>query len=140
MRSLFDMEGIDMKRCDSRFLSFFPVFGLLVVSAAGAEGLDALPPTEPPLMANVATPHSSRATLDAPRWKETRQKTKAKIVGLKADVVRDVRGTSAFVKDQANLSGAPSRWLVGLAACGLVVIQLRRKHKSLPQRRIVPYC
>lgn len=59
--------------------------------------------------------------------------------GLPADVVRDVRATSAFVRDQARAAVPPSRWLVALAACGLITMQLRRKHKSLPQRRIAPY-
>jgi hypothetical protein len=29
--------------------------------------------------------------------------------------------------------------LIALAALGLIVLQLRHKHKSLPQRRITPY-
>src|SRR5277367_5244619 len=128
-----------MKRRDSRFVSFFPMFGLLMIFGAGAESLDSQPPANLPRVASIATAPSSQTTPDASRWKASRQKAKAKIAGLKADVVRDVRGTSAFVQDQANLAGTPSRWLLGLAACGLVVIQLRRKHKSLPQRRIAPY-
>jgi len=45
------------------------------------------------------------------------------------DMIRDIRATSA---------GTPNGWLIALAAFGLVVLQLRRKHKSLPQRRIFP--
>ena len=111
---------------------------LLMVSGVRADSLDSRPPANAPLAANVTTTQSSQARLDA-HWKADRATTKAKLAVLKADVVKDVRDTSAFVQDQANVAGTPSRWLIGLAACGLVVVQLRRKHKSLPQRRIAPY-
>ena len=55
------------------------------------------------------------------------------------DVIRDVRATSAFVRKQAAKARAHDRRLIALAAIGLVVLQLRRKHKSLPQRRIAAY-
>ncbi len=55
------------------------------------------------------------------------------------DVLKDIRATTVFVQEQAIKAAAPNRWLIALAACGLIVLQLRRKHKSLPQRRIVPY-
>jgi hypothetical protein len=87
-----------------------------------------------PLAANVAATQSSQPGADT-HWKRNRQATKAKLANLKADVVKDMRDTSAFVQEQAT----PSRWLIVLAGFGLVVIQLRRKHKSLPQRRIVSY-
>jgi hypothetical protein len=58
---------------------------------------------------------------------------------LKDDVAQEVRDTTAFVKQQANTPRNRSRWLTALAGCGLVLLQLRRKHKSLPQRRIAPY-
>jgi len=55
------------------------------------------------------------------------------------DVIRDVRATSAFVRKTAAKARAHDRRLIALAAIGLVVLQLRRKHKSLPQRRIAAY-
>jgi hypothetical protein len=128
--------GHDMNRCNS---GIFALFGLLMLSAAGAESLDTLPPPNLPLASNVAAAPSPHATMETSRWKGTRQATKSKLAGLKAGVAKEVRETSAFVHDQTNIAGTPSRWLIGLAACGLIVFQLRRKHKSLPQRRIVTY-
>ncbi len=65
--------------------------------------------------------------------------TQANLADFSGDVVDDVRATSAFVQKQAAKAGSPDGWLIALAALGLVVLQLRRKHKSLPQRRIAPY-
>lgn len=124
-----------MNRCNS---GIFAVLGLLMISSAGAENLDAVPQS-PPLASNIAVAPSTHSTIDASRWKAGRQTAKAKLAGLKAGVAKEVRDTSKFVNEQTNIAGAPSRWLIGLAACGLVVFQLRRKHKSLPQRRIVTY-
>jgi len=57
-----------------------------------------------------------------------------------------VRATSAFFHSEVtNASGYPKAsanydgWLMALAGAGLVVLQLRRKHKSLPQRPIIGY-
>ncbi len=65
--------------------------------------------------------------------------TQANLADFGGDVVDDIRATSAFVQVQAAKAGTPDGWLIALAAFGLVVLQLRRKHKSLPQRRIGPY-
>jgi hypothetical protein len=59
---------------------------------------------------------------------------------IKRGVVKQMRATSAFVREEAAEPGALDDWLMVLAAIGLIVLQLRRKHKSLPQRRIMPYC
>jgi hypothetical protein len=50
-----------------------------------------------------------------------------------------MRETSTFVQQQAAKPGALDDCLIVLAALGLIVLQLRRKHNSLPQRRIAPY-
>jgi hypothetical protein len=47
--------------------------------------------------------------------------------------------TAAMAEQQAQKKGALDNWLIALAALGLIVLQLRHKHKSLPQRRITPY-
>jgi hypothetical protein len=65
--------------------------------------------------------------------------TQANLADFRGNVVDDMRATSAFVQEQAAKAGTPDGWLIALAAFGLVVLQLRRKHKSLPQRRIAPY-
>jgi hypothetical protein len=73
------------------------------------------------------------------RWQRDRQAAGGRLAHLKDDMVREVRATTTFVQEQANNAGNRSRWLTALAGCGLVMLQLRRKHKSLPQRRIAPY-
>jgi|SRR5882672_1605331 len=55
------------------------------------------------------------------------------------DVVKKIRATSTFVQKQAAEAEDFDGWLIALAALGLIVLQLRRKHMSLPQRRIAPY-
>lgn len=110
-----------MKRCHTLLMC------LLVMTGARADNLHPRPPANAPLAANAAAAQLSQSGLDT-RWKRSRQAAKAKLADLKADVVKDVRDTRT-----------PSRWLSLLAALGLVIVQLRRKHKSLPQRRIAPY-
>lgn len=56
---------------------------------------------------------------------------------LSGDVLRNVEATSAFV--QAAKARVHDRRLIILAAIGMVFLQLRRKHNSLPQRRIAAY-
>ena len=63
---------------------------------------------------------------------------RANFSDFSGDVIRDVRATSAFVRKQTWQARHDGR-LITLAAIGLVVLQLRRKHKSLPQRRIAAY-
>ena len=58
---------------------------------------------------------------------------------IKGGVVKEMRATSAFMQQQAAKTETVDAWLMVLAALGLVVLQLRRKHKSLPSRRIAPY-
>ena len=58
---------------------------------------------------------------------------------IKRGVVKEMRATSAFVQQEAAKTGTLDDWLIVLAAFGLIVLQLRHKHKSLPQRRITPY-
>jgi hypothetical protein len=113
------------------------LLAILVVSGVSAQNLDTVP-------ANRAHQINTLANTQAPvkpskHWPTDRQATKTKLAGLKADVVNDMRTTSVFVEQRAGDPAAPSRWLIGLAAVGLVMIQLRRKHRSLPLQRITPY-
>lgn len=57
----------------------------------------------------------------------------------KDGMVKEMRATSTFVQQEAAKRGALDDWLMALAAFGLIVLQLRHKHKSLPQRRITPH-
>jgi ABC-type taurine transport system substrate-binding protein len=63
----------------------------------------------------------------------------ANIADLGGGVVKEIRATSVFVQERAAKAGSADSWLIALSGFGLVILQLRRKHKSLPQRRIVPY-
>jgi hypothetical protein len=123
-----------MKRGESLLI------GLLAVSGASADSLDLRPPPHAPQSASIATRsvQSSSAGLGA-RWQRDRQATRARLAHLKDDVVQEVRATTTFMREQANNASNRSRWLTALAGCGLIMLQLRRKHKSLPQRRIAPY-
>jgi hypothetical protein len=68
-----------------------------------------------------------------------KQVEQASLSDFRSGVVQEMRATSEFVEERAATAGTGDSWLVMLAALGLVVLQLRRKHKSLPQRRIAPY-
>ena len=63
----------------------------------------------------------------------------ANLADIGGGVVKEMRATSNFVQEHAGKAGTADSWLIALSGFGLVVIQLRRKHKSLPQRRIAPY-
>ncbi len=123
-----------MKRGESLLI------GLLAIFGASADSLDLRPPPHAPQGASISDRpvQISSAGLGA-RWQRDRQATGGRLAHLKDDMVREVRATTTFVQEQANNAGSRSRWLTALAGCGLVMLQLRRKHKSLPQRRIAPY-
>jgi hypothetical protein len=59
--------------------------------------------------------------------------------GIKGSVVKEVRATKAFVKENVVKEESADGKLMLLVAIGMIVLQLRRKHKSLPQRQIAPY-
>jgi hypothetical protein len=62
----------------------------------------------------------------------------ASFPNAKADVVDDMRATSTIVQQEAANAATPDQRLMALAALGLIALQLRRKHRSLLQRRISP--
>ena len=59
--------------------------------------------------------------------------------GFRGTVVKEMRATKAFVKENVAKEESADRGLMLLAAIGMIILQLRRKHKSLPQRQISPY-
>ncbi|HEY2781528.1 MAG TPA: hypothetical protein VGI90_12165 [Steroidobacteraceae bacterium] len=75
------------------------------------------------------------------RSKQAALRAQGKLDGLRGTVVSEMRATKAFVKENVNVvkQGSADRKLMLLAAIGMIVLQLRRKHKSLPQRQIAPY-
>jgi hypothetical protein len=132
---LFTKEDFVMKRCQSLL-----IFALIIFSASANSTDSGLFP--PSLAANSSTVSafdiSAEAALTAGRLRGATQ-AQGNFSDFGGDVLKDIRATSVFVEEQAINAGTPNGWLIALAACGLVVLQLRRKHKSLPQRRIVPY-
>jgi hypothetical protein len=63
---------------------------------------------------------------------------RANFPDAKADVVDNMGATSTFAETEATNTPTPDQRLIVLAALGLIVLQLQRKHKSLLQRRITP--
>jgi hypothetical protein len=128
----FSHGEFDMKRCQSLLICALAMFG------AGAHGSDtrSLPPHVPFVVnsASASADFSAQTALNAGRP----QGPSAAQASF-GDMVKNLRATSYFVGKQAAKAATPNRWLITLAALGLIVLQLRRKHKSLPQRRIAPY-
>src|SRR5579864_4902672 len=86
----------------------------------------------------------SRVAFDIPapaaqhaHGKQTARRAPDNLNGFRSGVVREMRATNAFVNE--NKEESADRGLMLLAAIGMIVLQLRRKHKSLPQRQIFPY-
>jgi hypothetical protein len=77
------------------------------------------------LLLVVSGAHARNTTANTARGQERAAHTFTKPSGGMTSEVHEMRATSA-----------PDAKLMGLTALGLVILQLRRKHKSLPQRRI----
>jgi hypothetical protein len=123
---------------------------MLVMFSASADSSGSRPmPSSASSAVNSATSAVSSATATAADFSAISVLSAGRLRGpwaaqanfaeFSGDVVKDMKATSAFVQEQAAKAGAPNGWLIVLAAFGMVVLQLRRKHRSLPQRRIAPY-
>jgi hypothetical protein len=88
---------------------------------------------------SVPAVNSPAPTLPKPNKHARNPLLRSSLSNIKGGVVNQMRETSAFVQQQAAKPGVLDDCLIVLAAIGLIVLQLRRKHKSLPQRRITPY-
>lgn len=77
-----------------------------------------------------------------PKPNKTRREPmlRANFSSAKAGVIDDVgaTSTSTFAHPEAANTATPDQRLIVLAALGLIVLQLQRKHKSLLRRRITP--
>lgn len=96
----------------------------------------------------VATPADkvSKVALELPapaaqhaHGKQSAPRAQGNLGGFRRTVVNEMRATKAFVKENVVKEEDADRGLMLLAAIGMIVLQLRRKHKSLPQRQIFPY-
>ena len=61
------------------------------------------------------------------------------VAGFRNDIVRDARATRAFIRRGAGKFYKYDVWLLLLTAVGLIVVQLRRTQRLLPQRSIIAY-
>jgi hypothetical protein len=117
--------------------------GAFAAAQANAANADQhLQPVRASLTGSTASLHATGlATQSAAKSGKLRHKPieQANLASFGGGVVQEMRATSALVEETAAKAGTSDSWLIMLAALGLVVLQLRRKHKSLPQRRIAPY-
>ena len=99
-----------------------------LVAAANANASDARLPKA------VASPRIQPAVFVAPAT----GRPSASLADIGGGVV-EMGAASSLMAEHATTSQTNDTWLTALAAFGLIALQLRRKHKSLPQRRIAPY-
>jgi hypothetical protein len=99
-----------------------------------------------PTIAPTADNSVSGLALDGPapsaqrvHAKQTALRAQGNLDGFRGTVVKEMRATKRFVKENVVKEESVDRKLMLLAAIGMIVLQLRRKHKSLPQRQIAPY-
>jgi hypothetical protein len=88
---------------------------------------------------SASTVNSPAQTLPKPNKHGRNPTLRSSLANIKGGVVKEMRETSTFVQQEAAKPGTLDDWLIVLTAFGLIALQLRRKHKSLPQRRITPY-
>jgi hypothetical protein len=116
---------------------------LLAATQASAGNSDGrAQPVAVSLPGNSGSAHTTAFTAQSPAKPNKlrrRPVEKANFADIGGGVVKEMRATSDFVQEHAGKAGTADSWLIALSGFGLVVIQLRRKHKSLPQRRIAPY-
>ena len=121
-------------------------FLILVVATFGANA-DSLNSQLNITYPNVAVPLSGEFTL---KWPATSAlstpndlygpaMTPGLVAGFRHDMAYDVKATRAFIHKGAAKASKYDALLLLLAAIGVVVLQLRRTHKSLPQRTIIAY-
>ena len=120
-----------------------PLICLLAAAQASASNSDGRPPqpVAVSLPGNSGSAHTAFTAQPLSKSNKLRHKPvqQANLADIGGGVVKEMRATSDFVQEHAGKAGTADSWLIALSGFGLVVIQLRRKHKSLPQRRIAPY-
>jgi hypothetical protein len=109
-----------MKRCQTLLICGLATF------SASADSSDARPL---PPYTSFAVNSAAATAVDFSA--QTALSAGANVVDLGSDVVKDMKATSVFVQKQAAKAGTSDCWLIALAALGLVVLQLRRKHRPL---------
>jgi hypothetical protein len=105
-----------------------------------AIGHPSIGPTADNAVTGPALDGSAPAAQHVVHGKQTALRAQGNLDGFRGTVVKEMRATKAFVKENVvKEEESVDRKLMLLAAIGMIVLQLRRKHKSLPQRQIAPY-
>jgi hypothetical protein len=107
--------------------------------STAAIGHPSIGPTADNAVAGAALDGSAPAAQRVVHGKQTALRAQSNLDGFRGTVVKEMRATKAFVKENVVKEESVDRKLMLLAAIGMIVLQLRRKHKSLPQRQIAPY-
>jgi hypothetical protein len=109
-----------------------------ISSGTAAIGHPSYDPTAGNSVSGVAL-DSHKTAAQRARSKQTALRTQGHLDGFRGTVVKEMRATEAFVKANVVKEQSADRRLMLLAAIGMIALQLRHKHKSLPQRQIAPY-
>ncbi len=88
---------------------------------------------------SLSSLYSSPALMPKPIRHSRNQVLRGSFPSINDGMVNEIGVTTGMVQQEAHKPGALDTWLSVLAAFGLIVLQLRHKHKSLPQRRITPF-
>jgi hypothetical protein len=107
--------------------------------STAAIGYPSIGPTVDNAVTGPALDGSALAAQRVVRGKQTTLRAQGNLDSFRGTVVKEMRATKAFVKENVVKEESVDRKLMLLAAIGMIVLQLRRKHKSLPQRQIAPY-
>jgi hypothetical protein len=107
--------------------------------STAAIGHPSIGPTADNAVIGPALDGSAPAAQRVVHGKQTALRAQGNLDGFRGTVVKEMRATKAFVKENVVKEESVDRKLMLLAAIGMIVLQLRRKHKSLPQRQIAPY-
>jgi hypothetical protein len=107
--------------------------------STAAIGHPSIGPTADNAVSGPALDGSAPAAQRVVHGKQTALRAQSNLDGFRGTVVKEMRATKAFVKENVVKEESVDRKLMLLAAIGMIVLQLRRKHKSLPQRQIAPY-
>jgi len=109
-----------------------------ISSSTAAIGRASIGPTADSSVSGVAL-EGPAPTAQRVRGKQASLRAQGNLDSFKGTVVKEMRATKAFVKENVVKEESVDRKLMLLAAIGMIVLQLRRKHNSLPQRQIAPY-
>jgi hypothetical protein len=134
---LFALGGLPMKGRHFCLILVVATFGANAESLNEPTAATAAVPV--PLSAGVALNGSPPLALLTPNAPYGPGMTPALVAGFRQDMINNMKATRAFLHKGAVKASKYDAWLLLLAGIGLVVLQLRRTQKALPQRSIIGY-